>query len=87
LATFQAFNAEDAWAWDSACQRTVTIMILTLALDYVCKIKEVNVEGYVKHSTKSAFYRALKEKREHPDETPSWPTTKECVYRFTERDS
>jgi hypothetical protein len=80
-------DAEDAWAWDSACQRAVTMMILTLALDYVYKIKEVNVEGYVKHSTKEAFERALKEKKEHPHETPSWPTTKKCVYRFTERDS
>ncbi|KAF2651638.1 hypothetical protein K491DRAFT_719672 [Lophiostoma macrostomum CBS 122681] len=59
------------WLMDT-CQKTVTIWILSLALEYVKHFKSMTVEGYIKNSVKEGFQSASEVLRKNSEATLTW---------------
>lgn len=70
------------WGIVRVCQKTTTIMILALAFEFICHIREVTLEGYIKNSTKREFGLALEEFGKNPvdREVPVWPMSRDDVF-------
>lgn len=62
-----------------SCQKIISVMILSLALEYVYHIKEVNVEGYIKTSIRKAYQNVLKEYKENLEKGLSFSMTEEVM--------
>ncbi|KAF2867990.1 hypothetical protein BDV95DRAFT_610411 [Massariosphaeria phaeospora] len=73
------------WAKPFPCQKLMTEMILTYAMEEVRHIKKVNVEGYLKNSTKAAFTRALEQWKQNPHQPPHWVPSKPTIRTWTLR--
>lgn len=79
--TFEQLARMPQWQGQSACQKVVSEMILTYALDSARHIPKVLIEGYVKTSTKLRFRDALAELKEDrsKQEADAWTMKKEEI--------